>query len=76
MACGGKCYLNKNLKEEEKKDQENPERKAEKKIEFIVYHTRFMLPVPLRLLTHFEYSPYQLKESNRFTAPFFHPPDC
>lgn len=76
MACGGKCYLNKNLKKEEKKDQDNPERKAENKFELIASHAVFMLPDPHRLLTNFEYSPYQLKESNRFKVPFSHPPDC
>src|ERR1043165_5604310 len=33
MHCNGKCQMMKKLKEEEKKDQQNPERKAENKNE-------------------------------------------
>jgi hypothetical protein len=33
LHCNGKCHLAKKLKEEERKDQENPERKLENKAE-------------------------------------------
>jgi hypothetical protein len=37
LKCKGKCQMMKRIKEEEQKDKENPERKAETKIETTVY---------------------------------------
>lgn len=35
MHCNGKCQMVKKLKQEDKKDEQNPERKAENKNEFV-----------------------------------------
>src|SRR5262245_61157718 len=44
MQCNGKCHMMKKLAQEEKKDQENPERKSENKFEAVPFHnTRFIL---------------------------------
>lgn len=37
MHCNGKCQMNKKIQQEEKKDQENPERRADNKNEIVVY---------------------------------------
>jgi hypothetical protein len=41
MHCNGKCQMMKKLKEEEKKDQQNPERKSENKNEFVLSSRSF-----------------------------------
>lgn len=41
MHCNGKCQMMKKLQQEEKKDQENPERKAENKNEIILSSKSF-----------------------------------
>lgn len=50
MRCNGKCHLGKQLREEDRKDQENPERKADHRSEifdacFGVQELRQPLPV-------------------------------
>jgi len=42
LHCNGKCHLRKQLNEEEKRDQDNPERRAENKSE-IFYHPSFAI---------------------------------
>lgn len=41
MHCNGKCQMMKKLKQEEKKDEQNPERKAENKNEIILSSKSF-----------------------------------
>jgi len=50
MHCNGKCQMMKKLQEEEKKDQENPERKSENKNEVILSTKSFFATVPTRFL--------------------------
>jgi hypothetical protein len=46
MHCNGKCQMMKKLQQEEKKDQENPERKSENKTEIILSTKSFFATVP------------------------------
>lgn len=46
MHCNGKCQMMKRLQQEEKKDQENPERKSEKTNEIILSSKSFFATVP------------------------------
>jgi hypothetical protein len=45
MNCNGKCQMMKKLEQEEKKDQENPERKAENKNEILLSSKSFYATV-------------------------------
>lgn len=49
MHCNGKCQMMKKLQQEEKKDQENPERKAENKNEITLSSRSFFADVPLSI---------------------------
>lgn len=46
MHCNGKCQLMKKLQQEEKKDQENPERKTEIKNEIVLFTESFFETIP------------------------------
>lgn len=45
LQCKGKCQMVKKLKEQEKKDEQVPERKAENKDEVVLFYKN-LLPVP------------------------------
>jgi len=46
LHCNGKCQMMKKLQQEEKKDQENPERKSENKNEIALSSKSFFTSVP------------------------------
>jgi hypothetical protein len=50
MHCNGKCQMMKKLQQEEKKDQENPERKSENKNEIILSTKSFFATIPTQYL--------------------------
>lgn len=50
MHCNGKCQMMKKLKQEEKKDQENPERKSENKNEVLLSSKSFFASLILPAL--------------------------
>ena len=76
MHCNGKCHMMKQLKQDDKKDQENPERKTENKFELIcsfkpqsspeVYYTPLLIEYPV------------FKEAIAIGFPIapFHPPQA
>jgi hypothetical protein len=76
MKCEGKCYLCKRLTKEDKKDQENPERRAENKFESIPSLWGFVLMAPAVHLTVVQYPRLAEDIYNSFTLRFFHPPQC
>jgi hypothetical protein len=41
LNCNGKCQLLKKIKQEEKKDKQNPERKADNKEQVLSFHSFF-----------------------------------
>ena len=76
MHCNGKCQMMKKLQQEEKKDQENPERKAENKNEIILSSKSFYAAVP-NYSIHFIKRLYPTLQSPKETDrsfEVFHPP--
>ena len=74
MHCNGKCHMMKVMKQEQKKDQDNPERKAENKFELICaeyYQTRFNQGITITAINY-----PRLKETiySGFSTASFHPP--
>jgi hypothetical protein len=74
MKCAGKCYLCRRLKNEEKKDQDNPERKAENKFESTSFPSGLVLRHPTPVTTTLQYPHFQEAICNSFTGSVFHPP--
>lgn len=79
MHCNGKCQMMKKLQQEEKKDQGNPERKAENKQETIGSTKSFFAIVPdsywAIIKTKKTLPPSQGKSTDRSFA-IFHPPQA
>lgn len=77
MHCNGKCQMMKKLKQEEKKDQENPERKSENKNEVLLSSKSFfaslVLPV-LQLNPEIKYPGQSNSISIDRSLDIFHPP--
>lgn len=76
MHCNGKCQMMKKLQEEEKKDQQMPERKLEKRMELLStnsfnYSFEFLALLPTKA-TNFQ-RPYSLQD---ISYSFFHPPQA
>ena len=74
MHCNGKCQMMKKMQEEEKKDQQMPERKFEKKMEPISsksFYCRVTVPVTIPAIA----IPYEILSPTRdISFDFFHPP--
>jgi hypothetical protein len=76
MHCNGKCHMMKLMKQDEKKDEENPERKMENKFEvfcpsasytsFEFYYTVIVINYPV----------FNENIFSGFQFPFFHPPQA
>lgn len=73
LHCDGKCVLAKKMKQEEKKDQQNPERKLENKVE-VFSCSRINLDISPCTIDHFVYSNYPEKGLSDQSFPVFHPP--
>lgn len=75
MHCNGKCQMMKQLKQEERKDQQNPDRKAENKNE-VIYLSVFTAPVVhINIVQEPKlYATLQCKEEINFPNAVFHPP--
>lgn len=75
MHCNGKCLLNKQLNAEEKKEQDNPERRAETKSE-IFYADALITSInpafKTIVITH--YTPLSIGTPIDAAAVIFHPP--
>jgi hypothetical protein len=79
LHCEGKCYLCKKVRKEEKKDQENPERRAENRFESLsVGQTEVLaaLGAPFRPLRVLSYPSYEEDPCDLSLAACFHPPSC
>jgi len=74
MHCNGKCHMMKVMKQEQKKDQDNPERKAENKFELICADCPQAKLTPAFTFTAISYP--RIKETiyAGFFTTFFHPP--
>lgn len=79
LHCNGKCGMIKKLQQEEKKDQENPERKGENKNEIILYTKSFFASVPTQYLIVTKTKkllPSSDGKSIDRTFDIFHPPQA
>ena len=76
MHCGGKCCLAKKLRNEQKRDQENPERRSESK--FDVLALAYRTPVSLSLTEVFLHhtSHYLDTVTEDYRPGCFHPPQA
>jgi negative regulator of genetic competence, sporulation and motility len=77
MQCNGKCQMMKKLQQEEKKDQENPERKAENKNEIILSSKSFYAVVNTTYkVTIIKQAFPQIADDYSYncTSNIFHPP--
>ncbi len=74
LQCKGKCQMMKKLQQEEKQDQENPERRSENKFEIISFQHNRISIIPLIPFSCFAYPEYRENYSSAFLAPPFHPP--
>ena len=73
LHCDGKCILAKKLQQEEKKDQQNPERKLENKVE--VFSCSYIeLDVSTYSTDHLHYFNYSETGLCDRSFPVFHPP--
>ncbi len=75
LHCNGKCQMMKKLKQEERKDQQNPERKAENKNEVLylsVYTSPALRFIPLQAKQL--YATLQCKKEIKLPSAVFHPP--
>ncbi|MES1215758.1 MAG: hypothetical protein ABUT20_09580 [Bacteroidota bacterium] len=76
LHCDGKCVLAKKLKQEENKDNQNPERKMENKNEVISSRSFFadaIFPFNKERKTYFDYVD---DEINHYSPAIFHPPSA
>lgn len=75
MHCNGKCQMMKKLKEEEKKDQQAPERRGENKNEVVSSASHFdsVLVWQNSVQTSFEFYYHPLSPQHS-AADIFHPP--
>jgi len=73
LHCNGKCVLAKKLKQEEKKDQQNPERKLENRTEaFCSSHVA--IEISVSSVSDSYYSNYPDAKLTDLSFPIFHPP--
>lgn len=73
LHCNGKCQLAKKLKQQEKKDQQNPERKLENKNE-VIFYSNFTNNFPFLSIARHCYFHYSEDDIIDFSFPVFHPP--
>ncbi len=77
MHCNGKCQMMKKLQQEEKKDQQDPDRKGENKI-YVLSSKSFFTTVPPFIFSASKIS-YPLlngAKERKIAQSIFHPPSC
>ena len=75
LHCNGKCQMMKKMQQEEKKDQQNPERKAENKAEVLSSKSYFHTNIPAFVMSFCKPS-FINNEGTEIKMPrsIFHPP--
>lgn len=75
LKCHGKCQMAKKIQQEEKKDEQNPERKVENKVEWLSSRS-FFTALPLQILPVTEKKGISAVTITLSTFPrdIFHPP--
>jgi hypothetical protein len=76
MHCNGKCHMMKLMKQDEKKDQENPERKLENKFELICFSDNTTNIERFCIITPIIYPVFKENIFTGFQFPSFHPPQA
>lgn len=77
MHCNGKCQMMKKLQQEEKKDQENPERKSENKNEIVLSTKSFFATISRAYKQRIAKKLYpQIADNYAYNPAYsiFHPP--
>lgn len=77
MHCNGKCQMMKKLQQEEKKDQQDPDRKGENKLN--VLSSKSFFTSVLFHKVHFVKRTYpilQVAKETKRSFEIFHPPSC
>ncbi len=77
LLCNGKCQMMKKLQQEEKKDQENPDRKNDNKYELPLSSKSFFACIDKTNYSVFSNSKFSLFTNNyayNFTFSIYHPP--
>ena len=74
LHCKGKCQMMKKLKQEEKKDEQNPDRKQENKHEVICHHRFANLPNQLSSLAAITEASFRTGYPVDRSYAIFHPP--
>ena len=77
MHCNGKCQMMKKLKQQEKQDQQNPEKKSDIKIQIFSSKSFYCISVEAFAIAVFKATPieknYPVKD---ISYSFFHPPQA
>jgi len=73
LHCNGHCILAKKLRQEEKKDQQNPERKLDNRAEFFCC-SNMATDIPACSVSHRYYSNYLDAKLTGVSFSIFHPP--
>ena len=73
LHCNGHCILAKKLRQEEKKDQQNPERKWENRAEVFCW-SRIAIDIPGYSVSQTIYSDYLDGDLTDLSFSIFHPP--
>ncbi len=77
MHCNGKCQMMKKLRQEEKKDEQNPERKAENKNDLVLFSRSFFPIVIFRIAAQKIYfSPAASQKEMKMPRSILRPPIC
>lgn len=77
MHCNGKCQMMKKLQQEEKKDQQDPDRKGENKLN-VLSSKSFFTTVPFykNYFVKKEYPTLTSPKETKRSFEIFHPPSC
>jgi Zn-dependent membrane protease YugP len=77
LHCNGKCQMMKKLKQEEKQDQQNPERKSENKIVVLSSKSFYCNSVDAIAVIFFKATPVEkFYPVTDISYSFFHPPQA
>lgn len=77
MHCNGKCQMMKKLKQEEKKDQQNPERKSENKNEIALSSRSFFPALELiASVQQIDFHPFTPGKPVSIPYSLLRPPAC
>jgi hypothetical protein len=77
LHCNGKCQMMKKLKQEEKKDEQNPERKAENKNEVVLSSKSFYPTLKFTISSQeINFPSITLGKANKMPRSLLRPPIC